>query len=145
MRVLIELNQNEQDLADLIGKKRNGKSPDNDTKAFSAELAVARYLNAYPDLTTHQRTGGYDLSTAAGTRVDVKWTAGLNHHLVYGVDKLPDHCDVVVLVVGVPPRLEIIGWAYEKEVVQEHNIQNFGFGNVYAVPQEVLRDIGTLV
>lgn len=167
-RVTIELNETEIKLAKYIGAERNkldfaaGLTPHKNSpgwksgepdiayfrsmhqKGYMAELAVARVLNVYPDLSTEPRSGGYDLITPTGTRIDVKWTAGDGHKLLVNLEKDTGNTDVFVLVVGKPPRLTVVGWAYERELMLPQNIVDLGWGKTYALEQEVLRGINTL-
>ena len=41
-------------------------------RGFGAEVAFAKLLNTYPDLTTEPRSGGHDCVLPSGVRVDVK-------------------------------------------------------------------------
>lgn len=81
--------------------------------SYRGELAVAKALNLFPDLTTFNRTGGHDLMTHNGLRIDVKTTAYKNGNLVISSKKDAEQSDIYVLVRALAPdTYELVGWEY---------------------------------
>jgi hypothetical protein len=88
--MIITLNEMEQALAKKVGIQRhkqnlaNGTNsdavakPENDINGFAGELAVARVINSYPDLSIGPHRRGYDLKMRGkrgeDIRIDVKTT-----------------------------------------------------------------------
>jgi len=84
------------------------------------ELAVAKALNVYPDLTTHLRSGGAD-AIVQGYAVDVKSTR--NPHGDLYVDARPGkRPDLYVLVHVEYLTCTILGWCWAAEVPDRAHI-----------------------
>ena len=66
---------------------------------LGGEIAVARWLNIYPDLTTHTRQGGADLTSNTGKRIDVKTTMYKTGKLLAMMNTAYPDIDIFVLVI----------------------------------------------
>lgn len=133
----VTLNPSEQVLAQYIGeqrqrnKERGGVTDKRSFKhqnpyklnidGFGAELAACRLFNCYPDLAIHNEAGGYDLKHGDLT-IDVKWTK--TNYLIAPKHKKPGTCDVYLVVKGELPHFDIVGWAYEADLLTEDNLTN---------------------
>ena len=155
----MKLNKAELRLAEYIGKMRNKTNRDHgipntligtklshidyETLGMAAELVVCRDLNVYPDLTLEPRSGGSDLVFdyyGQSMTADVKHTIYANGKLLVSANKRPEDADIYILVVGELPDLDIVGWAYAKEVMTDRNWQRFPeHGSGWHVPQSELR------
>jgi len=116
--------------------------------SYRGELAVAKALNLFPDLTTFNRTGGYDLVTQDGLRIDVKTTSYKNGNLVINSKKDPTQSDVYVLVRALAPNAyEIVGWEYtsivHSDIYWTDSLKSKGGG--WFVPADHLKSINSLL
>jgi hypothetical protein len=112
-----------------------------DLNGVGGELAVAKALNVYPDLSLSPRAGGSDL-VSKGKRIDVKTTHYPAGRLLAVTDKNPDDCDIFILVTGRMPEYEIKGWCYSAELINPDAIGDLGHGPTYALAQDKLRGFG---
>lgn len=97
-----------------------------------AELAFARLMNVYPDLTTHLRTGGPDCALHCGDRVDVKATPYVKTPLlVVAIQKQLGDADLYALMACAYPNYEFIGWAPEERVFK--SVKDIGWGPSYVL------------
>ena len=146
----ITLNEAEVRLARYVGKRRGevnraaGVSDqriddtlDLDTDAFGAELALARLLNVYPDLTLSPRQGGEDL-VWGGLTVDVKQTKYPDGHLLATPWKDAKASRLYALVTGTLPTYTFRGFACADDLFAAQRIKDFGRGKGYAMPQAEL-------
>lgn len=108
-----------------------------DLDGLGAEIAVAKFLNLFPDLTVGPRSGGADLLNANLT-IDVKHTRYANGRLLATLKKAADPCDIYVLVTGVLPEYYVVGWAYGHELIHEDNLRDLGHGVGYVLDQAYL-------
>ncbi len=112
----------------------NGDREQNDIQAAGAEIAVAKALNQY-------WCGGVNAfrQPDVGLNIEVRRTK-------YPKGKLAvrprDHDDrPFVLVRGAIPEFEVVGWIYGFEAKQDRWKEDpHGEGEVYMVPDEVLKD-----
>jgi hypothetical protein len=127
-----------------IENRRIGPQSDEDTDldGIGAEMAAAKALNVYPDLSTEPRAGGHDL-IANGKRVDVKATRYKSGHLLAAVAKSASAADVYMLAVGEFPEYELVGWAYADDLLSIDNLTDLGHGQTYAMAQHQLRPLRT--
>ena len=152
----IELTNIEQRLIKTVAKERYKCARNNNVKnkkigeqsneitdldGFGAELVVAKKLNLYPDLGVSPRSGGEDLITYKGKTIDVKQTSYKNGRLLATLKKGEERggSDIFVLVTGVFPTYEIVGWCYRKELIKRENIKDLGHGLGYVLDQDKLR------
>jgi hypothetical protein len=150
----IELNEIEQTLAKLIGKKRYktnressitnnriGKQSDEatDLNGIGAEIAFCKYANLYPDYSLFPRKGGADCIDRKGNKIDVKTTTYKTGHLIAVGTTTKGNVNFYVLMVGDMPTYEYKGWCTEDDLLKEENLRDFGYGKPsYALPQESL-------
>tara|TARA_R100000742_G_C4259352_1_gene77180 strand:- start:201 stop:716 length:516 start_codon:yes stop_codon:yes gene_type:complete len=155
LKMIVTLNQVEQNLAKEVGIKRhqqnlaNGTNssaqsePENDINGFAGELAVARVINAYPDLTIGPHRRGYDLkmrgNQGENVRIDVKTTKHNPGYLIAKHWRKVTDCDMYVLVSGKMPRYEIQGWCYSVELINRSNLSDMGYGEHYHMERSQLR------
>jgi len=142
----ITLNEAEVRLAKFLGKHRrkNGEKgildrqigkQDKlfiDVNGMGGEIAVARYLNVYPDTSISPRSGGHDL-VFRDRRVDVKTTEYMGGRLLAAKHK--DHCaaEIYVLVIGSLPTYTIVGWTTAAQLLRESMLKDLGHGQGYAM------------
>lgn len=151
----VKLNEIEDELAKQVAKARtaisrkdgvpNQKISEEDDfeveyVGMSGELAVAKAMNVFPDLSIMSRSGGYDLRSAQGNRVEVKTTRYHSGKLVARLKALPEHSDYYVLVTGNPPNMTIRGYIPTQEFLKEVNIGKLSDDapEAYILPQEAL-------
>lgn len=143
----ITLTEAEVRLARYVGKRRwevnraagvvdqrIDDTPDLDTDAFGAELALARLLNVYPDLSLSPRQGGEDL-VWGGVTVDVKQTKYSDGHLLATPWKDTKASRLYALVTGTLPTYTFRGFACADDLFAAHRIKDLGKGKGYAMPQ----------
>lgn len=101
-----------------IGDQSNEET---DVDGFAAELAFAKLMNLYPDLSIGARRGGVDLLLGSGKKVDVKQTKYPNGRLLAA-----PHCtgenDYYVLMTGSlkdGARFTYRGFATKAELINE--------------------------
>jgi hypothetical protein len=150
MPTLIQLNEAEQRLAKYLARRRyanNRKAGVTDKKigdqsveqtdllGIAGEIAVAKYLNRYPDTSVMVRRGSGDLLHGDHV-IDVKTSAYHTARLTapMGIPK----ASVYVLVVGVMPTFRIVGWAWASDLINEGRIGDLGHGPTYVLEQEWL-------
>jgi len=155
--VKVMLSKSEQAVARLVAKERydtnrrlgipnkkvDKKQPEGNTdlNGMGGELAVAKALNLYPDLSTEPRKLGADLVTEKGVRIDVKVTTRHGGKLLSSPYKKADPPDVFVLAEGTFPEYTIIGWCFGHELFEEENLKDYGLGVCYGLTQDKLRPL----
>ena len=104
------------------------------------ELAVAQALNVYPDLSIASRSGGYDLLSSKGKRMEVKTTKHHRGRLVARPTAKVEDSDFYVLVTGQPPNMAIRGYIPTKEFLTEGNLGKLSpqYPEAFLYPQEGL-------
>ena len=130
--------------AGVVDKKIGDQDGDKaELDAFGAELAAAKFLNLYPDLSVGPRKGGSDLFIVSGKVVygiDVKQTHYKKGRLLAPNWKTEEDSDIYMLVIGTMPEYTIIGWAWAKDLLQKINLRDMGQGHLgYALPQTKLK------
>ena len=150
----VVLNGIEADLAKIVGTQRhdqnrkNGtnleavRDPKNDINGFGAELAVARIINTYPDLTIGPHRRGYDLNMRWRMRhykIDVKSTTKDPGYLMAKHWRGVEDCDMYVHVSGTMPRYTIQGWVWSDELISPANLRDMGYGKHYYMEPDQLR------
>ena len=103
--------------ADGVSNQRISKESDMEIEFIGAcgELSVARELGVYPDLSVQSRSGGYDLHSRAGKRMEVKTTRLKYGKLVARPKARVEDSDFYVLVAGDPPDMFIKGYIATQE------------------------------
>ena len=113
---------------------------------IAGELAVAKYLNIYPDFTILVRKGGADLVTHDGRRIDVKSTFYHTGQLMAFYKNPYNDIDSFVLVTTKDyPKVVLRGWIDKKELLNERNVADLGYGKVFCMEQKGLKDIDLLL
>ena len=105
---------------------------------LGGEIAVARWLNIYPDLTTHTRQGGADLISNTGKRIDVKTTMYETGKLLAMMNTAYPDIDIFVLVTAKFPVFIVRGWATKEELLRPDTVTNLGYNNVHCLAQDEL-------
>jgi len=132
--------------AGLPNAKVSKRNPmDIEKLGIAGELAVAKHLNVYPDLSIFVRKGGADLITHDDKKIDVKTT-------FYGKGKLiafykTDYGDINTFVLVTAqhyPKVVIRGWAKKEDLINKDRIGDLGHGKVFVMEQNELRDINLL-
>lgn len=151
----VNLNAAEQQIAKFLAKQRHQENRRNgvennrigpqsdwetDLNGIGAELAFAKLLNVYPDMSIGVRRGGSDCRSARGNRIDVKATQYQSGRLLAVKGKRPSDADIYVLMVGRFPTYRWAGWATAQELIREDNITDLGHGPTYALSQSELRE-----
>lgn len=113
-----------QSRKDGVSNQRISEESDFDVEyiGMCGELAVARSLNVYPDLSIASRSGGYDLLSPKGKRMEVKTTKHHSGRLVARPKAKVEDSDFYVLVTGRPPNMTIRGYIPTKEFLTESNL-----------------------
>lgn len=146
----IILNATEQRLAQYVGRcraqvNRAGGVRDQqcshrmtgeevDVEGAGAEIALAKLLNVYPDLSLEPRKGGADLLWGV-LRVDAKTTRYPQGQLLATMYKTRGGVDVYALLVGPFPTYELKGFCSEAQLFDVERITDLGRGPTRAVPQ----------
>ena len=153
MGTFIQLNEAEQRLAKYLARRRyssNRASGVTDKKVgdqsveqtdllgIAGEIAVAKYLNLYPDTTISIRSGSCDLQTHNGLMIDVKTSAYHTARLTAPITTQIHKASVYVLVVGTMPTFKIVGWAWAKDLINDGRVGDLGHGPTYVLEQEWL-------
>jgi hypothetical protein len=112
-------------------------------RGFGAEVAFAKLMNAYPDLTTEPRFGGYDCVLSSGVRVDVKAVTKRTDRLIVPLKKNRDFdaVDVYALMLcetwnqtekDIQIDYTFMGWCLYHEILDRACITDFPTGQAYA-------------
>jgi len=149
----IKLNDAEQELAVRLasmrhavcrktGVKNSKIGPQSnfltDLIGIGGELAVAKALNVYPDLTIFPRVGGADLVSRKGARIDVKTTDNPAGRLLVRPHSI-DNADIYILVIADFPEFDLAGYATKEEVFSEDNEDDLGHGATFVVERGSLK------
>lgn len=120
-----------------------GSQPDwkTDLEGFAAEMAFGKMYNLYPDFSAAPRKGGWDFTSRAGARIDVKVTHHDDGKLLATLKKRIDDADVYVLLIGKFPTYEAIGYATAEELLRDENIGDLGHGPGYILTQKKLKKL----
>ena len=114
-----------------------------DLEGIGGEFAFCKLFNLYPDMTIGARAGGADAHIGT-LSVDVKTTKYPTGRLLATLNKSEATCDIYALVVGQMPNYCIRGWAYGRDLTNECNLTDLGYGKVYAMMQHELRPLSEL-
>ena len=118
-----------------IGPQSNEET---DLLGLGGELAVAKWINVYPDLTKYARQGGVDLNSDTGKKIDVKTTKYSTGKLLAKINTAYSDIDIFVLVTGEFPVFTVRGWATKEELLRPDTIANLGHGNAHCLAQDKL-------
>jgi hypothetical protein len=114
---------------------------------MAGEIAVAKYLNLYPDQQIETGAGGVDLTMHTGTTLDVKTTHHEDGMLISSQYKANrSHADLFVLVTGhyedQDKPFNIRGYRKAEYLFQEKNLTWITPNSrPYAIPQQDLQPI----
>ena len=127
-----------------VGKQSGAKA---DLDGFGAEMAVAKFLNVYPQFALTQGKRDADLWVTYNQQqvfsVDVKQTVYASGKLIAPNWKTLENADIYVLVTGEMPEFTIVGWAWAKDLIQKENLRDMGYGKqglAYSLTQQQLRE-----
>ena len=134
MRTLIARNSGVKDAK--MGK-HDGMSADVD--GVMAEYAFAKQFNVFPDIGLSPRSGSFD-GRYKGYRYDIKSTRYKTGKLLSTLKVNPD-VDMYILAIIDGSTINLSGWAFKDELIQESNIKDLGHGRGYAMNQEDLRSL----
>lgn len=113
--------------------------------SFGAELAVAKYLNLFPDLSfipTGEAFRGYDLIWY-GLEVDVKW-GDMNYDAFY-IPKHAKPCDHYIFVTGGSQKYRIMGWMPAKDAKTDKYWNTNVPKPCWVIPKDELLPIGDFI
>ena len=134
MRSLIARNAGVKDAK--MGK-HDGMSADVD--GVMAEYAFAKQFNVFPDIGLSPRSGSFD-GRYKGYRYDIKSTRYKTGKLLSTLKANPD-VDMYILAIIDGSTINLAGWAFKDELIQESNIKDLGHGKGYVMNQEDLRSL----
>lgn len=103
-----------------------------------SELAWAKAMGTYPDLTIKPRRGSAD-AMIDGRRVDIKATSRRDGRLLATTDKSADAADIYVLAIVQENVVDFVGYAWSWELLHESTVRNLGHGPTHALDQCDLR------
>ena len=104
-----------------------------------AEYAFAKQFNVFPDIGLSPRSGSFD-GRYKGYRYDIKSTRYKTGKLLSTLKVNPD-VDMYILAIIDGSTINLSGWAFKDELIQESNIKDLGHGRGYAMNQEDLRSL----
>jgi hypothetical protein len=120
-------------------EKVSNKTQEEQTfEGVMGEVAFAKAMNVYPDLSTEPRKNGYDCLFNEH-RVDIKATNVASGSLLLPEWKDNPDIDIYVLAILHPFHVELVGWAFKTDLVQPENLKELGYGPTYKLTQQQLR------
>lgn len=153
----VTLTDSERQIAEFVAQRRfdgardknihnNRKGPqsnyETDLEGMASELAAAKALNVWPDLTEEIQV--HDL-TYNGVTIDVKATKYLTGRLIAGLQKKNKSCDYYMLLVGECPTYDIKGFAKREDLLSEDTITDLGWGKLHALTQDKLTSLSNFL
>lgn len=154
--MLVKLTCDEYEICKQIGEKRSmiaraahvkdakmGKQSgvEADIQGMVAEFAFAKQFNVFPDFGLSPRSGGYD-GICEGMRYDIKSTKYKSGRLLC-TKKYNKDVDVYVLAIVNQNEVDLVGYAYSYQLINDNNLINLGHGEGYALEQyELLKFLG---
>ncbi len=124
----------------VINRKMASRKTNKEISEIGAlsEIAFCKMMNLYPDLSYHPRKGSADCSVN-GLNIDVKVTKVDNGQLLVTPKKEIDGgIDLFVLLIGLGRKFTYKGWMYARDIFNDKNMTDLGYGPTYAIPQENL-------
>jgi hypothetical protein len=115
-----------------------------DLEGICGEFAFCKSLNLYPDMSISPRKGSHDVF-AFGKTIDVKTTKYKTGKLLARHSKNETPSDLYVLIVGVRPDYNIVGWCSSADLIQDKNLIDLGYGKTYGLEQRVLKPIESFI
>jgi|TARA_A100000171_G_C2128033_1_gene144833 hypothetical protein len=153
----VTLTDSERQIAEFVAQRRfdgardknihnNRKGPqsnyETDLEGMASELAAAKALNVWPDLTEEIQV--HDL-TYNGVTIDVKATKYHTGRLIAGLQKKNKSCDYYMLLVGECPTYDIKGFAKREDLLSEDTITDLGWGKLHALTQDKLTSLSNFL
>jgi hypothetical protein len=145
---VITLEDSEQRIAEWVAKSRRAQNrkagiaePDlggkqspefREINGMGGELAFCKAFNLYPDLVVADVGPRFDTSFC-GMKSDIKTTEYKNGRLLVPVKNKDYDIEMYALVTGTAPSFTIVGWALRDEVIDQQNIIDLGYGDVYSL------------
>ena len=108
-----------------------------DRDGILTEMALAKHLNVYPDLSVYPRKGGADL-IHKGMKLDVKATRYKSGRLLIHIDKSVDEVDYYALGIIDGNAVDFVGYIKSHDAVNPRNIKDLGHGKGYVIEQSQL-------
>lgn len=149
--MIVKLTKGEIEVCRMIAQMRNRQNTginhdkisnktqeDQMFEGVLGEVAFAKRMNVYPDLSTHPRTNGYDC-LFMDYRVDIKATNVESGSLLVPEWKDNPDIDIYVLAILHPFHVDIVGWAFKTDLRQPENLKDLGKGLNYMLTQKQLR------
>jgi hypothetical protein len=115
-----------------------------DLEGICGEFAFCKAVNLYPDMSISPRKGGDDV-LLNGKKIDIKTTKYKSGKLLARRSKSETPSDVYVLIVGVRPDYNIVGWCSSADLIQDKNLIDLGYGKTYGLEQRVLKPIESFI
>lgn len=122
-----------------------GKQPSwqTDEDGIGGEIAVSRLLNVYPSLVL-KPDAGWDI-LYKDMKIDVKTTRYSNGRLLAKLNSRDEEVDAYLLVTGVFPEYNVIGYALRGSLLSPDNVIDLGHGEGYGLTQEQLTPVEELI
>jgi hypothetical protein len=151
--MIVHMSHTEAILAQMLGVMRNLAARTNgvvdkqmgtqdpieiDRDGVLSEMAVAKHLNLWPDLSIRSEKVLSDLIGRKGDRIDVKSTRYKTGRLLIHRDKKVDDVDVYILAIVDVNDVDLFGFISSKDAIQEKNLDDLGRGLTYVIPQTML-------
>lgn len=128
------------DKHNVVNRKLASRKTNKEISEIGAlsEIAFCKMVNAYPDFSYHPRKGSADCHVN-GLAIDVKVTkVDTGQLLVTPKKKIDGGIDLFVLLTGLGRKFTYKGWMFAKDIFQDKNMSDLGYGPTYAIPQENL-------
>lgn len=103
-----------------------------------SELAWAKVMGCFPDLTVSPRRGTPD-AIHNGKRVDIKATNRRDGRLLATTTKRRGDADIYVLAIVIDNVVDFVGYANADDLLSPQTIVNLGHGPTHALNQSQLR------
>lgn len=125
--------------ASKVGNNRVGPQSDyqTDLDGIVAEIAFAKKMNCFPDISIAPRAGGYDVIVKQ-KKIDVKATRYPTGKLLAVASKNKNDSDIYVLAIVNDNTVTFPGWASAESLLSESNLTDLGYGKTYALSQDKL-------
>ena len=151
--MIVHMSQTEAIIAQMLGMMRGMTHKSNglvdkqmgmqdpleiDRDGMLAEMAAAKHLNLWPDLSIRPNKSLSDLIGRKGDRIDVKSTRYKAGRLLIHRDKVVDDVDIYILAIVDVNNVDLVGYISSKDAIQEKNLADIGHGLTYVIPQTML-------
>lgn len=126
-----------------VGDQRRDKSLqaiELDILGLVSEIAWAKAMSVYPDLSIQPRSGSVD-SVIDGIKIDIKATPRPDGRLLATPKKNSDPADIYVLAIVKEHVVDFVGYAWADELLHQSTLINLGHGPTHALSQSQLRPV----